>query len=120
VLNPGASPGPADQSGTSAAANGGAAYLPLAIHPDRPWDTGLAGHDVRITITAAATNSAVLSVPEAAISSGADMRTTVTVQDTSGALRTVAVQVGVSADGMVQVVSQGGLLADGDRVVVGQ
>ncbi|WP_037607390.1 peptidoglycan-binding protein [Streptacidiphilus rugosus] len=114
-------------SGADAAAPGGTAptdagpaYLPLIVRPDQPWPNSFAGQDVRITITAAATSGPVLAVPEAAISAGADTRTTVTVQDGGGALRTVTVSTGVSADGMVEVTPTAGVLATGDRVVVGQ
>ncbi|WP_327289085.1 peptidoglycan-binding protein [Streptomyces sp. NBC_01198] len=100
---------------------GGAAYLPLAIRPAAAWDTRFAGQDVRITITAAATDKAVLAVPQAAISAGADARTTVTVVAPSGVQHVVPVRAGVSADGMVEVTPlDGGRLAAGEKVVVGQ
>ncbi|MFI9106638.1 peptidoglycan-binding protein [Streptomyces fildesensis] len=102
-------------------ANGGAAYLPLTIHPGTAWDGRFAGQDVRITITAAATDTAVLAVPQAAISAGADTRTTVTVVGPAGAQRVVQVKAGVSADGMVEVTPQGGgTLTAGETVVVGR
>jgi multidrug efflux pump subunit AcrA (membrane-fusion protein) len=92
----------------------------LTIRPAKSWSTRFAGQDVRITITAAATSGRVLAVPEAAMSSGADTRTTVTVVDGAGRQRTVQVEAGVSADGMVQVTPLHGGLAAGDDVVVGR
>jgi peptidoglycan hydrolase-like protein with peptidoglycan-binding domain len=111
----------AGEGGGAAAVLGGGAYLPLAIHPDNAWDNRFAGQDVRITITAAATDSAVLAVPQAAISARADTQTTVTVVNAGGAQRVVPVKAGVSADGLVQVTPlSGARLEPADRVVVGQ
>lgn len=106
----------ADGGGT---ADGGA-YIPLRIKPDKPWPATFDGQDVRITVTAAATEGAVLAVPEAALSSGADARTSVSVLEAGGRQRIVPVTTGVSADGMVQVIALDSDLAAGDRVVVGQ
>jgi len=101
--------------------NGGAAYLPLAIKPIGAWDQSLAGINVRITITAAVSPTAVLAVPEAAITAHADSTTSVTVQEPSGAQRQVPVRAGISADGLVQVTPLQGLrLTVGELVVVGQ
>lgn len=107
------------QAGTADAATTDGAYIPLRIRPDRPWPTAFDGQDVRITVTAAATNGRVLAVPEAAISSGADAQTTISLLE-GGRHRVLPVTTGVSADGMVQVTPLGGSLAAGDRVVVGQ
>ncbi len=121
-----ASPSAGSGSGDPAAqsqqgANGGAAYVPLAIRPSGAWNQDLAGQNVRITITAAASSGAVLAVPEAAISAQADDETSVTVQDASGALRQVPVRTGISADGLVQITPvHAKALASGDLVVVGQ
>lgn len=101
-------------------ADSGPPHIPLAIKPEQPWDTRLAGQDVRITITAAATDGPVLAVPTAAISAGADTRTTVSVVTDNSEQRTVAVKVGASADGMVAVTPLNGSLKADDRVVVGQ
>lgn len=103
------------------AAGGDAAYLPLTVRPATVWDPAFVGLDVRVTITAAATSRAVLAVPEAAISAGADTRTTVTVVGTGGAKRVVPVTTGVSADGLVEVTPpSGAVLAPGEKVVVGR
>lgn len=118
----GSSAGAAGQNGAQADADGasGGTYIPLAITPRAPWDPSLDGQDVRITVTAATTGSPVLAVPEAAISTGADARTTVTVMDKHGAQHTVQVRAGVTADGLVQVTAVGGTLTTGEQVVVGQ
>ncbi|MCX5209129.1 peptidoglycan-binding protein [Kitasatospora sp. NBC_00240] len=103
------------------AANGGAAYVPLAISPQSPWDRLWAGQDVRITITSATTTGPVLVVPVAAVFAGADTRTNVTTVSQDGTQRPVNVTVGPSADGLVQVTPLAdGELAAGDRVVIGQ
>jgi multidrug efflux pump subunit AcrA (membrane-fusion protein) len=114
------SPGDGKSGDTASSGSATSPYLPLTIRPDKSWTTRFAGQDVRITITAAATSTKVLAVPQAAISSGADTRTTVTVVDAAGKQRTVQVKAGVSADGMVQVAPLHGRLAAGDEVVVGQ
>jgi hypothetical protein len=110
-------------TGKGVAANGGVddgAYVPLQIKPDKPWPVAFDGQDVRITVSAAATQGAVLAVPEAAISSQADARTSVSVVVAGGKQRVVPVATGVSADGMVQVTPLNSDLSAGERVVVGQ
>lgn len=105
----------------NAPANGGIPYLPVQVTPIGTWDNRLDGQNVRMTITAAATTGAVLTVPEAAINAGADTRTSVTVTAPDGSQHRVQVTVGVSADGKVQVTPVGTTrLRAGDRVVVGQ
>jgi hypothetical protein len=102
-------------------ANGGVPYLPVQVTRIGTWDNRLDGQNVRMTITAAATTGAVLTVPEAAINAGADARTSVTVVAPDGSQHRVRVTVGVSADGKVQVTPAGtARLRAGDRVVVGQ
>ncbi|WP_229853254.1 peptidoglycan-binding protein [Streptomyces violascens] len=110
-----------DPSGTGDAASaGGAAYLPLTVKGNKPWDARFAGQDVRITLTAATTTEPVLAVPQAAIVARADAKTTVSVLEPSGKQRAVPVTTGVSADGLVQISpDHGSSLAPGDRVVVG-
>ncbi|MEU4931019.1 peptidoglycan-binding protein [Streptomyces yokosukanensis] len=110
----------ASDSGTTTPQNG-SAYVPVRIKSKAGWDKKFADQDVRITITAAATSGAVTAVPEAAVSAGADARTTVTVVTASGTQLVVPVTVGVSADGLVQVTPvRGHTLRAGDRVVVGR
>ncbi len=98
----------------------GGAHLPLRIEGDKPWPAGEAGKDVRLTITAAATEGKVLAVPEAALTADADGNTTVVVVG-GGAQRVVLVTVGVSAGGMVEVApAPGQRLKAGDEVVTGK
>ncbi|MFJ9820006.1 peptidoglycan-binding protein [Streptomyces sp. NPDC101151] len=113
--------GSASAQGSGAPANGGIPYLPVQVTRTGTWDNRLDGQNVRMTITAAATTGAVLTVPEAAINAGADARTSVTVVRADGSQHKVRVTVGVSADGRVQVTPAGAeRLTAGDRVVVGQ
>jgi HlyD family secretion protein len=118
-------PGDGAGNGPSAAgrklANGGVPYLPVQIRRTGTWNGRFDGQNVRITITAAATATAVLTVPEAAVTAGADLSTSVTVRRTDGSEHTVRVKAGVTADGMVQVTPvRPGQLRAGDRVVIGQ
>ncbi len=92
------------------------------ITPDEPLPTTLAGVNLRVTVTAAATEGEVLVVPLAAVSSAADGKPRVSVL-VAGAADPVDVPVtaGLSADGFVAVeaVAKDGLKA-GDAVVVGK
>ncbi|BBH71277.1 hypothetical protein ACTI_79620 [Actinoplanes sp. OR16] len=95
-------------------------YLPVRIDRAGGWPADLEGDDLRITVTTASTGGEVLAVPEAAISSSADGRTTVTVVEPGGEQRQVIVQPGVSAAGLVEVEPvDGGGLEPGDAVVTG-
>ncbi len=110
--------GASDNSAAAARPDG--AYVPVRVEGSGSWDRRFADQDVRITLTAAATSRAVTAVPEAAITAGADARSTVTVVTTSVGQRTVPVTTGVSADGLVQVTpARGYSLRAGERVVVG-
>ncbi len=102
----------------------GASGVPVTIVADDPLPDSLAGVNLRVTITAASTETASLVVPLAAVSSGADGATYVSILPTNHAGAepvTVAVTTGLSADGFVAVepVAAGTLVA-GDRVVVGR
>ncbi len=92
------------------------------VVPDAPLPGSLAGANVRVTVTTAASDGEVLVVPLAAVSASADGSTRVSVL-ADGEVDPVDVPVttGVSADGFVAVepVEAGGLQA-GDRVVVGR
>lgn len=104
----------------SPAGEGESPYLPVRIERERPWPRDLLGDDVRVTITTASSRKAVLAVPEAAVTSSADGRTTVTLLVAGGRQRVVEVTVGVSADGMVEVAAVHGGLSPGQRVVTGK
>jgi hypothetical protein len=111
-----------DTAGANAGQDGttSAPYIPLLIAPPQPWPENLASSDVRVTITTAGTQSEVLAVPQAAISSTADGRTWVTVVPPAGGQRVVDVTAGISADGYVEVTPNGAELRPGDRVVTGR
>ncbi len=85
----------------------------------QPLPDDWSGKDVRVTITAASTSGKVLVVPLAAVTSASDGSTRVQVQQADGTLRLVPVDVGVSADGFLEVRPVGdATLTAGDRVVV--
>ncbi|HZI36861.1 MAG TPA: hypothetical protein VFF24_01045, partial [Acidimicrobiia bacterium] len=75
--------------------------------------------NVRVTIPVSSTGGAVLAVPAAALSATADGSTIVQVEEDDGALRTVTVEPGLAAGGLVEVTPVEGQLAEGDLVVVG-
>jgi multidrug efflux pump subunit AcrA (membrane-fusion protein) len=100
---------------------GGGAYLPATIKPDTSLPVSMIGQDVQVTVTTAHSAGPVLAVPEAAIFSRANGSTYVTRVTASDTEVTVAVQVGVTGGGLVQVTpTPGGSLAAGDRVVTGE
>jgi len=92
------------------------------IVPVEALPASLTGVNLRVTVTAAASEGPVLVVPLAAVSAGADGATRVSVLG-PGAVDPVEVPVtaGLSADGFVAVepVDPGGLV-EGDLVVVGR
>jgi multidrug efflux pump subunit AcrA (membrane-fusion protein) len=92
------------------------------ITPDQPLPQELSGANLRVTITAASTESKSLVVPLAAVSSSADGSTRVsTVASTNATPVDVPVTAGLSADGFVAVEpTTAGALSEGDLVVVGR
>lgn len=107
---------------TAATGTDGQLGYPMILTPDRALPTELAGTNVRVTITAASTETKSLVVPAAAVSSGADGSARVSVLRADAVDPTgVPVIAGLSADGFVAVepVSPDGLKV-GDRVVVGR
>jgi hypothetical protein len=92
----------------------------LLVAPGQRLDPQLVDVEVRLTVEAAASAGPVLVVPLAAVSTGADGKTTVTVAAADGAKRRVEVRVGLTGDGYVEVAPlAGGRLQAGERVVVG-
>ena len=81
--------------------------------------TSLVGASVVLTITVSSTEGDVLTVPIAALSVAADGTSRVQVRE-RGATRTVTVNPGLAAKGMVQVTPVKGTLAAGDLVVAGR
>lgn len=80
----------------------------------------LRGLNVRLTIPIESTDGAVLAVPLAALSAGADGTARVQVEREPGLTELVTVVVGLSADGFVEVQPIDGSLVSGDDVVVGR
>lgn len=78
------------------------------------------GTNVRVTIPVSSTGGEVLAVPAAALSATANGSTILQVEDEDGTLRTVTVQPGLAAGGLVEVTPIDGQLEEGDWVVVGR
>ena len=81
--------------------------------------TSLVGASVVLTITVSSTEGAVLTVPIAALSVAADGTSRVQVRE-HGTTRTVTVNPGLAAKGMVQVTPIKGSLKAGDLVIAGK
>jgi hypothetical protein len=82
--------------------------------------TSLLGASVVQTIAVESTEGEVLAVPVAALSVAADGATRLQVQGPGGKTRSVTVNPGLSAKGMVAVTPVRGELAPGDLVIVGR
>jgi len=111
----------AEDTGTTTGVAPQAGTYRLVVEPDKALGADAAGHDVRLTVESASTKGRSLVVPIAAVSAGADSRTSVTVLKTDGTRHRVEVRTGTQGDGFVEVVPVGsgtGLRA-GDRVIVG-
>jgi multidrug efflux pump subunit AcrA (membrane-fusion protein) len=78
------------------------------------------GTNVRVTIPVSSTGGAVLAVPAAALSATANGSTILEVENEDRTLRTVTVEAGLAAGGLVEVTAIEGELAEGDLVVVGR
>jgi peptidoglycan hydrolase-like protein with peptidoglycan-binding domain len=97
----------------------GGDYLPMKIKVLHTLPDVLIGQNVTLRIATAATSSAVLAVPEAAVFASADGGIYVTRLEGSSEVR-VAVRVGATGNGMVQVTPvHAGALGAGDRVLIG-
>ena len=77
------------------------------------------GANVRVTIPVSSTGGEVLAVPAAALSATANGSTILQVEE-EDALRTVTVEPGLAAGGLVEVTPLDGDLEEGDWVVVGR
>jgi multidrug efflux pump subunit AcrA (membrane-fusion protein) len=78
------------------------------------------GTNVRVTIPVSSTGGEVLAVPAAALSATATGATILQVEEEAGTLRTVTVEPGLAAGGLVEVTPLDGELQEGDWVVVGR
>lgn len=92
----------------------------LRVIPDAPLPVDWAGQDVRVVVASGASKTAVLAAPVSAVSAGGDGQTSVVVVDESGHQRRVAVKIGVTGSGFVEITSNDGGLAPDDRVLVGK
>lgn len=94
----------------------------VTITSDSPLPDGLSGVNLRVTITAASTETETLVVPLAAVSSGADGSTNVSLLTPNADEPTVvAVVTGLSADGFVAIEPViAGTVDAGDLVVTGR
>lgn len=79
----------------------------------------IVGANVKITIPVSSTGGDVLAVPAAALSATADGSTILQVEGADRTLRTVTVEPGLAAGGLVEVTPVEGELTEGDLVVVG-
>ncbi len=94
----------------------------ITVAPDSSLPDSLVGRNLRVTLTAASTETKQLVVPLAAVTSGTDgsARVSVLHVDADGPVR-VPVVAGISADGFVAVRPAAvGDLAEGDQVIVGR
>jgi peptidoglycan hydrolase-like protein with peptidoglycan-binding domain len=98
--------------------DGGPSAL-LTIKPTERIDMGLLGQDVRLTVKAASSRSAVMAVPQSAITADADGSVFVTPVRQGTASNRVLVKVGVSGQGYVQITAPPDRLRAGDLVAVG-
>ncbi|WP_436501805.1 hypothetical protein [Actinokineospora sp. HUAS TT18] len=96
------------------------AELELIVRAATPLDAKLANQNVRLVVVAAATESAVLVVPVAAVSSRADGQAQLIRADEDRREHRVAVTAGISGGGYIEVTPVDGALAAGDRVVIGR
>ena len=78
------------------------------------------GTNVRVTIPVSSTGGEVLAVPAAALSATAAGDTILQVEEQDSTLRTVTVEPGLAAGGLVEVTPIEGDLTEGDWVVVGR
>ncbi len=80
----------------------------------------LVGQNVRVVIPVSSTGGEVLAVPAAALFSTADGSIRLEVEESDGSLRTVTVETGLAAGGLVEITPVDGEVAEGDLVVVGR
>jgi peptidoglycan hydrolase-like protein with peptidoglycan-binding domain len=99
----------------------GGIYLPMKIDPNRPLPASMVGQNLSLTISAAQSSGPVLTVPEAAVFASADGGTYVSKVTGPHSQEKVAVRVGITGGGLVQVTPrQAGALTAGTVVVTGQ
>jgi hypothetical protein len=99
----------------------GGIYLPMKVHPDKPLPASMVGQNLSLTISAAHSSGPVLTVPEAAVFASADGGTYVSKVTGANSQEKIAVRVGITGGGLVQVTPlHAGALTAGTVVVTGQ
>ena len=99
----------------------GGIYLSMKVHPDAPLPASMVGQNLSLTISAAHTSGPVLTVPEAAVFASADGGTYVSKVTGPHSQAKIAVRVGITGGGLVQVTPlHAGALTAGTVVVTGQ
>ncbi|MFF1278178.1 peptidoglycan-binding protein [Streptomyces marokkonensis] len=106
---------------TTGASGGGTSNpVPLKVTIPKPGPLAEdAGGAVTVTIEVGDSSGKVLAVPVAAVQTSAGGQARVRIER-DGSVRRVEVDLGISADGLVEVKPDGGALKKGDLVVVGQ
>jgi peptidoglycan hydrolase-like protein with peptidoglycan-binding domain len=99
----------------------GGIYLPMKIHPSKPLPASMVGQNLSLTISAAHSAGPVLTVPEAAVFASANGQTYVSKVTGPRSQEKVAVRIGITGGGLVQVTPlEAGALTAGTVVVTGQ
>lgn len=113
-------------AGSSGDGSGGSGRLQVVIAPTDPAALNdFVFYGARIRIAVASTEGEVLVVPVSALSVGPDGSSRVEVEtrpvtaDNPGETKVVAVEVGLSAQGVTEIRPVDGGIGEGDRVVVG-
>ena len=99
----------------------GGIYLSMKVHPDHPLPASMVGQNLSLNISAAHSSGPVLTVPEAAVFASADGGTYVSKVTGAHTQEKIAVRVGITGGGLVQVTPlHAGALTVGTVVVTGQ
>jgi hypothetical protein len=115
-----ASEEPTDEGAGAADASGTVAF---SVTPTGESDalTALAGQNVRVTIPVESTDGEVWAVPVAAVSTGPDGEARIEIVPAGGGdADLVPVELGLAAQGYVEIIASETPLRDGLRVVVGE
>jgi peptidoglycan hydrolase-like protein with peptidoglycan-binding domain len=113
------SSGQAAAGSAGSGSSGTTTFIPMAVHPSAPLAAALNGENVLVTVQTGQTEGPVLTVPVAAIVTGASGTSYVTVVGAHGSQANVAVTPGISENGYVQVTpARPGALVAGEHVVV--
>jgi hypothetical protein len=115
----GAEGGDGGSGGASGAGRSTITLQPGELAPEQV--AALQGSNVRVTIPVSSTGGAVLAVPLAALTAGPGGESRVEVMGDDGETALVEVETGLAAGGYVEVTAAGGAqLTEGDLVVIGK